>query len=157
MYDVKNWLKVLNLTEDKVGNKILKIIQHPKCIKSPIFKTVAGGLDEEDGEHYDKPIRELQNNDSKLPLNIKKGKRLTIYMMSKFNDVIRGIGHNEELSNFKIDHIDAIVEKNQYRDDRLITKILLIVIILILEHIVKPNTFAKLDHAANLLRELKSL
>lgn len=117
--DTSNYLKILNFAEEKVEDKLLEILPQQQRVKrglinglGSIFKSITGNLDANDGERYEKLIRELQENQVKLASNIKNQNSLSIDLINNFNKTIQQISHNEKLLEMKINQIsDRILYK----------------------------------------------
>lgn len=117
--DTSNYLKILNFAEEKVKDKLLEILPQHQRVKrglinglGSIFKSITGNLDANDGERYEKLIRELQENQVKLASNIKNQNSLSIDLINNFNKTIQQISHNEKLLEMKINQIsDRILYK----------------------------------------------
>lgn len=127
--DTSNYLKVLELTEDKVENKLIELLPNPKRLKrglinglGSIFKVISGNLDATDGEKYDKLIEELQNNQNNLAQSLRKQNSLSLSLINKFNSTIRQMIHNEKLLESKINQISQIVTKAVYRENSMYIK-----------------------------------
>lgn len=173
-----NYLKILNLTQDRVENKIKEILPHPQRtrrglvnIVGSIFKAITGNLDASDGEHYEKIIQILEQNQNKLAGNIRNQNSISTSVINKFNSTVQQIGQNEKLIENKINQISLIVQKTTYRENSHFIKDLLNQIInlyeiinSILQDIENSITFARLKimHPSiitlnDLFNELKKL
>lgn len=116
--ETSNYVKILNLTKDKVEVKLKEIIPHPQRTKrglinglGSIFKSITGNLDASDGERYDNLIRQLQVNQNKLAGNIVKQNSISLEIINKFNETVQQIKHNEKLLQSKIEQIAIIAEQ----------------------------------------------
>lgn len=128
-FDTSEYLKILNLTKEKVENKIKEILPHPLRSKrglinglGSIFKSISGNLDASDGEHYEKLISELQNNQNKLSSNIIKSNSVSVEIINKFNQTVRQITHNEELLQSRINSIASILEQRPDSENSMFLK-----------------------------------
>lgn len=122
--DVANYLKILKLTQERVENKIKELIPHPKRIKrglvnivGSVFKAVTGNLDASDGDHYEKLIQDLQENQNKLAGNIRNQNSISTSVINQFNLTVQQIGRNEELLEKRINQIGMIVQTTTYREN----------------------------------------
>lgn len=116
--ETSNYVKILNLTKDKVEVKLKEIIPHPQRTKrglinglGSIFKSITGNLDASDGERYDKLIRQLQVNQNDLAGNIVQQNTISLEIINKFNETVQQIKHNEKLLQSKIEQIAIIAEQ----------------------------------------------
>lgn len=176
--DSSNYLKILTLTQDKVEEKLVEIIPHPKRYKrglinglGSIFRAISGNLDAYDGERYDKLIEKLQNNQDALVQNFEKQSSLSLSLIDKFNSTICQVRHNEKLIEAKINQIALFVTKSTYRENSMFIKDILNQIInmfeiisSILQDIENSITFARLQvmhpsiiSTTHLYKELKRL
>lgn len=160
--DTSNFLKLLEITQDRVETKIKEIIPHPDRIKrglvnglGSIFKAITGNLDASDGERYEKLISELRHNQNNLQANILEQNALSLSVIEKFNSTMQQVNYNEKLLESKINEISSMIQKTAYRKilqekslyiKDVINQILNIyeIIISILQDIENSLTFAKL-------------
>lgn len=156
--DTSNYLKILKFTEEKVEDKLIEILPHPKRVKrglinglGSIFKSITGNLDATDGERYENLIKELQGNQEKLAKNIRIQNTLAVSLIDKFNNTFQQIKHNENLLETKLEQISKIVEGQAYRENSMFIKDVMIqlinmyeIIISILQDVENSISFAKL-------------
>lgn len=124
-----NYLKILNLVQTRVENKIKEIIPHPERIKrglinilGSVFKAITGNLDATDGDRYERIIKELQTNENKLADSISKQNSISINVINKFNYTIEQVNKHEKLLESKINQISLIIQKTTFRENCLYIK-----------------------------------
>ena len=159
MFDASNYLKILNLTREKVEIKIKEILPHPKRTKrglinglGSIFKAISGNLDANDGERYEEMIKNLQENQQKLGEHIVKQNSISFEIINKFNNTIRKISHNEKLLAQKINQIAIFVGRQTNKENAAFIKDILIQLInmyeilnSVLQDIENSISFARLN------------
>lgn len=159
LVEVSNYLKILNLTKERVEIKIKEILPHPERIKrglinglGSIFKAISGNLDANDGERYEKLIENLQTNQRNLGENIIKQNSISLDLINKFNNTIQTISHNEKLLANKINQIATFVGRQTNKENAAYIKDILIQVInmyeilnSILQDIENSISFAKLN------------
>ncbi|XP_074034581.1 uncharacterized protein [Leptinotarsa decemlineata] len=128
-WDTSNYLKILEFSEKEVTDKLNNILPHPLRTKrglingiGSIFKSITGNLDSNDGEKYDRLIKELQDNQNNLVTNIKKQNSLSISLIDQFNSTVQQVKHNERLLESKINQIAKIVENQTYKENSMFIK-----------------------------------
>lgn len=124
--DISNYLKLLNLTQNRVENKLTEIIPHTGRVKrgiinglGSIFKTITGNLDASDGIRYENLIKELQNNQKNLEASILKQNSLSLVVINKFNSTLQQINHNEKLLESRINKIAALLKNSAYKQNNI--------------------------------------
>lgn len=129
LVEASNYLKILNLTKDRVETKIKEILPHPERTKrgiinglGSIFKAITGNLDASDGERYEQLINDLQNSQRSLQVNTLKQRSLSLQVIKKFNSTISQISHNEKLIESKINQISSMIHKTAYRENSFFIK-----------------------------------
>lgn len=127
--DTFNYIKLLNLLKEKVERKIADIIPNSHRVKrglinglGSIFKSITGNLDANDGEKYNRLIKDLQFNENKLAENIRKQNSISFDIINKFNDTILKIAHNEKLLYSKITQISEIVGHSINKENSILLK-----------------------------------
>lgn len=182
--ETSNYFKVLNFVKEKVDIKLSEIIPKTSRRKrglfngiGSIFKSITGNLDATDGEHYDRLIQQLRENQNKITGSIKMQSSLSVKLIDQFNKTIQKISHNEKLLEGKINEIAQLVKNstftmnNKFYNDIIIIKDTINqitniyeIVLSILQDIENSISFAKLGilHPSVikpdiLLDELKSL
>lgn len=122
--EINNYLKLLNLTQNRVENKLTEIIPHTGRVKrglinglGSIFKTITGNLDASDGIHYEHLIKELQGNQKNLEASILKQNSLSLVVIRRFNSTLQQINHNEKLLESRINKVAALLENSAYKQN----------------------------------------
>lgn len=158
-FDVSNYLKILNLTKEKTETKIKEILPHPERTKrglinglGSIFKAISGNLDANDGERYEKMIKNLQENQNKLGEHVIKQNSISLNIINQFNNTIQKISHNEKLLSQKINQIAIFVGRQTNKENSAFIKDILIQLInmyeiinSVLQDIENSISFARLN------------
>lgn len=159
LFDASNYLKILNLTKEKVEIKIKEILPHPERTKrglinglGSIFKAISGNLDANDGERYEQMIKNLQENQNKLGEHIAKQNSISFDIINQFNNTIQKISHNENLLAKKINQIAIFVGRQTNKENSGFIKDILIQLInmyeilnSVLQDIENSISFARLN------------
>lgn len=141
-YETSNYLKILKLVKETTETKLSEIIPRPMRPKrglingvGSIFKAITGNLDASDGERYEALIRQLQINQEKLSSSIVTQNSISLELITKFNNTIEKVSHNEKLLEDRLNQIAKMVENNLFNEDILFIKDVLIQLITLYEYI----------------------
>ncbi|XP_050296181.1 uncharacterized protein LOC126736032 [Anthonomus grandis grandis] len=115
--DNYDYLKILDLIQNRVENKLKELVPHPNRMKRGLInivgsaiKVITGNLDAADGERYDHLIDELQKNDNKLSQSVMNQNSLILSVIKKFNNTILQIAKREEMLEFRINQIADVLK-----------------------------------------------